>query len=57
MVFAAIDWSGAKARCGARDIALAEAADERLADIRVGLSRTDVERWLLRRAASTAGWL
>lgn len=52
MVFAAIDWSGAKARGGARDIALAEAADERLVDIRVGLSRTDVERWLLRRAAS-----
>jgi hypothetical protein len=52
MVFAAIDWSGAKARGGARDIALAEAADERLVDIRVGLSRTDVERWLLRRATS-----
>lgn len=52
MVFAAIDWSGAKARGGARDIALAEAADERLVDIHVGLSRTDVERWLLRRAAS-----
>jgi hypothetical protein len=54
MVIVAVDWSGAKARGGARDIALAQAADGRLVDIRVGLPRTDVERWLLRRAASTS---
>ena len=53
MVIVAVDWSGAKARGGARDIALAEVGDGRLVDIRVGVSRADVERWLLMRAAST----
>ncbi len=47
----AIDWSGAKAHGGRRDIALAECVDGRLVGIREGISRGDVQRWLLRRAA------
>lgn len=53
MVIVAVDWSGAKARGGARDIAIAEVADGWLVDVRVGLSRAGVERCLLRRAASS----
>ena len=47
----AIDWSGAKAHGGRRDIALAECVDGRLVGIREGMSRGDVQRWLLRSAA------
>jgi hypothetical protein len=54
MVIVAVDWSGAKARGGARDIALAVAADGRVAEVFSGLSRADVERWLLERGCSAS---
>lgn len=50
----AVDWSGAKAGGGRRDIAVAEYVDGRLRPPRTGLSREEVLRWLLGRAATDA---
>lgn len=51
---AAIDWSGAKASGGRRDIAVAEYVDGQLQPPRTGLSREQVVQWLLARAAASA---
>jgi hypothetical protein len=50
----AIDWSGARAGGGRRDIAIAECEDGQLRSILSGLSREDVRIWLCERRSAKA---
>ena len=53
MLIVAIDWSGAKAGGGRRDIAIAECLDGELRPLVLGLSRDEVRRWLLNRRSDS----